>query len=96
MADTKKSYTSRLIDYLELKEDDEVLAKIKQFASEQSALIEAEREKTSGCFTWGKYKTRKIEDVFKLDSQYCKWALKNGQYLRQDQKELIQSLIDAD
>ena len=92
--ETKKSYTARLVEHLEEhKVNKKTLELIKAFATLEKEKIEAERKETEGKFTWGKHKGRDIKQVFDFDKSYCEWALKSS-YLRQDQKEIIQNLID--
>lgn len=92
--DKPKSYTARLLDVLqENKCPTKYLDLIKKFASDESEKIELNKEATKDVMTWGKFRGKKIEDVYKLDPQYIKWCLKNSQYLSQPQKELMEKLL---
>ena len=97
-ADTKpKSYTARLLDVLEENKcPTKYLDLIKKFAADESEKREQETQATKDVMTWGKYKNKKIEEVFKLDPQYINWCIKNGQYLSQPQKDLMNSLINSE
>ena len=100
MTDTQepkpKSYTTRLKEFLqENKVSKKTLDLISTFAKEESEKLEEKREATIGLMTWGKFKGKKIEDVYKLDPQYINWCLKNSQYLSESQKELMNSLVNS-
>ena len=100
MTDTQepkpKSYTTRLKEFLqENKVSKKTLDLISTFAKEESEKLEEKREATIGLMTWGKFKNKKIEEVYKLDPQYIKWCLKNSQYLSESQKELMNSLVNS-
>ena len=100
MTDTQepkpKSYTTRLKEFLqENKVSKKTLDLISTFAKEESEKLEEKREATIGLMTWGKFKGKKIEDVYKLDPQYINWCLKNSQYLSDSQKELMNSLVNS-
>jgi hypothetical protein len=96
------TYTQKLIEELniEYKNADvnqkniitSMIGSIKRFAEDQRKIINDEKEKQKGLFTWGKFKGKKIDAVFKIDQKYCEWALKSS-YLREDQKEYINMLI---
>ena len=99
MSDTQKpkSYTSRMIDFLtENKVNKKTIDLIKQFASDEAEKRNEEKEATKDIMTWGKFKGKRIEDVFKLDPQYIGWCIKNSQYLTEHQKELMNSLINSE
>ena len=92
-----KSYTQRLKEFLEEKKvSKKTLDFISEFALEESERREQEKEATKHVMTWGKYKNKNIEEVYKLDATYIKWALKNSQYLTEPQKELMNSLINSE
>ena len=92
--ETKKSYTARLVEHLEEhKVNKKTLELIKAFATLEKEKIEAERKETEGLMNFGKYKGKKIEDVYKLDKQYIEWLGKNNQYLRSDGKEIVAKLL---
>jgi len=46
-------------------------------------------EETKDVLSWGKYKGKKVGDVFKLDPSYITWLSKNNNYLRPSQKEAV-------
>lgn len=70
----QKSYTSRMLDVLqENKCPKKYLDIIKQFAADEAEKREQEKEATKGTMTFGKYKTKLISDVYKLDPQYVSW-----------------------
>lgn len=97
-ADQKpKSYTSRMLDVLqENKCPKKYLDIIKKFAADEAEKREQEKEATKNVMTWGKYKNKKIEEVYRLDPDYINWCLKNSQYLSQPQKDLMNSLINSE
>jgi hypothetical protein len=97
-ADTKpKSYTQRMLDVLETNKcPTKYIDLIKKFAADESEKREEQTQATKDVMTWGKYKNKKIEEVFKLDPQYINWCIKNGQYLSQPQKDLMNSLINSE
>jgi len=73
-----KSYTEKLTDHLKsefegVKLIDEVVKAIKDFALEQFEKRKKLDEESKDVLSWGKYKNKKISDVFKLDSSYIKW-----------------------
>ena len=89
----KKSYTTRMIEFLtENKVNKKTIQLIQEFGKSESVRMEESRNATQGQFTWGKFKGKDIKDIFAIDKQYCQWALKSN-YLRDDQKELIQKLL---
>jgi hypothetical protein len=93
----KPSYNQRLIQHLEDKKvSKKTIDLIKSFAFEETTRREAEKEATKNIMSWGKYKSRNIEDVYKLDPTYIKWCLKNSQYLSDPQKELMTNLLKAE
>lgn len=92
--DKPKSYTTRLIEFLEEhKTNKKTIDLIKEFALEETERKKEQQEATKGIMTWGKFKGKRIEDVFKLDPQYIKWCIKNSQYLNEHQKELMNELL---
>ena len=89
-----KSYTQRLKEYLEENKcPKKYLDLIATFAVEESAKMEEKREATLGLMTFGKYKGKKIEDVYNLDSQYVIWLGKNNKYLSDDNKAIVDKLL---
>jgi hypothetical protein len=92
--DKPKSYTARLIDFLEEnKVEQKTLDLIKEFASAESEKIELNKDKTVGIMNFGKFKGKKITEIFKLDPQYVKWMQKNNKYLSDDNKAIVDELL---
>jgi uncharacterized protein (DUF3820 family) len=90
----KKSYTQRLVDYLELKGTPVATINfIKDFAIEQYAERKKHEEDTTGFKSFGKYKGKKLQDVAKLDYSYLLWLAKNDEYLSGSNRELVTSLV---
>ena len=93
----KPSYNQRLIQHLEEKKvSKKTIDLIKSFALEETTRREAEKEATKNIMSWGKYRDKLIDDVYKIDPTYFKWCLKNSQYLSDPQKELMTNLIKAE
>ena len=94
-ADTRpKSYTARLIDVLETNKcPTKYLDLIKKFAADESEKREEQNQATKDVMTWGKYKNKKIKEVFKLDPQYVKWLKKNETYLSSANKVIVDELL---
>ena len=91
---TKKSYTSLLIEYLEsCKTPKKYLDMIKTFSTEYADKMNKEKELNRGIITWGKYKNKRLEEVFKLDPGYMTWLNKNSKYLSEDNQKIVESLI---
>jgi hypothetical protein len=89
-----KSYTARLIDVLqENKCPTKYLDLIKKFAADESEKREQETQATKGVMTFGKFRGKKIEDVYKLDPQYIKWLKKNETYLSSANKVIVDELL---
>ena len=89
-----KSYTARLLDVLEANKcPTKYVDLIKKFAADESEKREEEKEATRGIMTFGKYKNRKIEEVFKLDPQYITWLKKNEKYLSDANKAIVDELL---
>ena len=93
-----KSYTEKLTEHLQaefkgLKLIDEIVASIKDFALEQFEKRKKLDEESKDVLSWGKYKNKKISDVFKLDSSYIKWLSKNNSYLRKSQKDAVEECL---
>ena len=91
------SYNQRLIQHLESnKVSKKTIDLIKSFALEETTRREAEKEATKNIMSWGKYRDKQIDEVYKLDPTYIKWCLKNSQYLSDPQKELMTNLLKAE
>jgi len=89
-----KSYTQRLKEFLEENKcPKKYLDLISQFAKAEAEKREQEREEGKAIMSWGKFKGKRIEDVYKLDPQYINWCLKNSQYLSPPQKDLMEHLV---
>ena len=98
----KESYTQKLINQLNYKfESDEkhkavyedIIFEIKSFAQDQRALFEAKETVDEGLMSFGKYKDKKIEDIYKIDRSYVKWLQKNNKYLSTKGKEIVDRLM---
>lgn len=90
-----KSYTQRLIDVLqENKCPTKYIELIKKFASDESEKREEQTQATKGVMTFGKFKGKKIEDVYKLDPQYVQWLKKNETYLSSANKVIVDELLN--
>ena len=92
--DKPKSYTQRLMEHLEEnKVSKKTLSLIKEFSSAESLKIQEQRESNKGIMNFGKYKGKRLEEVFKLDKQYVEWLNKNNQYFNSDNKEIVAQLL---
>ena len=92
--DKPKSYTQRLMEHLEEnKVSKKTLSLIKEFSSAESLKIQEKRESNKGIMNFGKYKGKRLEEVFKLDKQYVEWLNKNNNYLNSDNKEIVAQLL---
>jgi uncharacterized protein (DUF3820 family) len=90
----KLSYTSQLKEHLkDNKLPKKCLDMISVFALEYSSKMEEERKVNAGVINFGKYKGKKIEDVFNLDKPYVMWLQKNNKYLNSENKEIVSALL---
>lgn len=55
-------------------------------------LYRAQQNSKNNIFTWGRYKGKKIEDIFKIDRGYCEWMIKQ-EYCSRVHKEYIEKLL---
>lgn len=99
MSDTQqekpKSYTARMVDFLtEKKVTKKTLDLIREFSMAEASKREVEREATKGIMNFGKYKGKKLTDIFKLDKPYLMWLQKNNKYLNSDNKEIVEELLE--
>ena len=89
-----KSYTQRMLDVLEENKcPKKYLDLIKEFSKAESEKRETQTQATIGVMSFGKYKTRLISDVYKLDPQYVKWLKKNETYLSSANKVIVDELL---
>jgi len=90
-----KGYTARMLDVLEENKcPKKYLDLIKKFAADESEKREEQTQATKGVMTFGKYKTRLISDVYKLDPQYVKWLKTNETYLSSANKVIVDELLN--
>jgi len=96
MSDEKKplSYTQQLKAFLESKKCPQAyLDLISEFSLEYGEKKKQEEEATKGLMNFGKYKGKKIIDIYKLDKTYIKWLGKNDKYLNCVNKEIVEELL---
>ena len=90
-----KSYTQRLKEYLEEhKVSKKTLDLISEFAMEETERREKQREANKNVMTFGKYKNKKIDEIYKLDPTYIKWLSKNEKYLSEQNREVVKELLN--
>ena len=91
------SYTQQLKEHLESKKvPKKYIDLISIFALEYTTRREAEKEATKGIINFGKYRTKRFEDIYKLDKPYIMWMHKNNQYLSDANKEIVEELLKGD
>lgn len=91
------SYNQRLIQHLEDKKvTKKTIDLIKSFALEETTRREEHNKANEGIINFGKYKTKRFEDIFKLDPTYIKWLHKNNKYLSDINKEIVEGLLKAE
>lgn len=89
-----KSYTQRLIDYLEEKKcPKKTLDLVKEFALEETERREKEREATKGIMSFGKFKGKQLKQIFEIEPTYIKWLSKNEKYLSEENREIVKELL---
>jgi hypothetical protein len=78
---TKISFGEKLISHLINVSDitEEIKNSIREFEKTEWKLHADAREKNKDILGFGKYKGKNINDVFKLDPQYCKWLHEKSQ-----------------
>ena len=90
----KQSYTEQLKNFLEGKKcPSKYLELISDFSLDYMEKKQKEQEETKGIMNFGKYKGKKLEEIYKLDKNYIKWLGKNNQFLNQSNKEIVEGLL---
>ena len=90
----KPSYTEQLKTFLESKKcPQKYLDLIGEFSLDYVEKKKQEEEATKGIINFGKYKGKKLEDIYKLDKTYIMWLQKNNKYLNQVNKEIVEELL---
>ncbi len=51
------------------------------------------KDLSSDTITFGKYKNKKLEDIYKLDKTYIMWLQKNNKYLNETNKQIVDELL---
>jgi hypothetical protein len=89
------SYSERLINHLNDAKCPEIYIKaVEQFLDNEREKKNKFAAENAGVLTFGKYATRNVRDVFKLDPNYCKWLKdKSSKFLRQDIKNILDELV---
>ena len=91
------SYTQQLKDHLtENKCPKKYIDMIATFALEYSTRREADKKANEGTITFGKYKGKKINDVFELDKPYVMWLQRNNKYLSDANKQVVEELLKVE
>lgn len=90
----KQSYTEQLKNFLEGKKcPQKYLELISEFSLDYGEKKKQEQKETKGIMTFGKFKGKRIEDIYKLDKNYVKWLGKNDKYLSTANKEIVEGLL---
>ena len=98
MSEVKKpSYTEQLKTFLESKKcPQKYLDLIGDFSLEYGEKKKQEEEATRGIMNFGKYKGKKLEDIYKLDKTYVKWLGKNDKFLNSVNKQIVEDLLKVE
>jgi hypothetical protein len=82
-----------LVEYLRKREvyTEEIGKAISEYNKKQE---ERKAKRPDDVFTWGKYKGKKLADVFSFDVSYCKWAI-TQKYTSNAIKRNLKKLFDA-
>ena len=90
----KESYTEQLKNFLEGKKcPSKYLELISEFSLDYMEKKKQDQEETKGIMNFGKFKGKRIEEIYKLDKTYVKWLGKNNQFLNQSNKEIVEELL---
>ena len=90
----KQSYTDQLKTFLEGKKcPQSYLDLISEFSLEYGEKRKQEQEASKGIMNFGKYKGKKLEDIYKLDKTYIMWLGKNNKYLNASNKQIVEELL---
>ena len=90
----KQSYTDQLKTFLESKKcPQSYLDLISEFSLEYGEKRKKEQEATKGIMNFGKYKGKKLEEIYKLDKTYIKWLQKNNKYMNATNKQIVDDLL---
>ena len=90
----KQSYTEQLKTFLEGKKcPSKYLELISEFSLDYMEKKKQDQEETKGIMNFGKFKGKRIEEIYKLDKTYVKWLGKNNQFLNQSNKEIVEELL---
>lgn len=91
------SYTQQLKEHLENnKVPKKYIDMISIFALEYSTKREEQNKANQGIINFGKYRTKRFEDIYKLDKPYIMWMHKNNQYLSDANKQIVEELLKAE
>ena len=99
MTSTDLTKTERMIiaikdaNIVDSKDLERIEAVIHQFYKDDAERREVEHKKNGGLMSFGKYKSKSIVDIAKLDSGYIAWLKKNNTYLSKTQKAILDTII---
>jgi len=92
----KQSYTEQLKSFLEGKKCPQTyLDLISEFSLDYGEKKKQEQEESKGIMNFGKYKGKKLQDIYKLDKTYIMWLQKNNKYLNKVNKEILEELLHS-
>ena len=72
------SYTDRLLEYLESKQDSFTIDELRDYLNGFRELEQKKRQERSDIVPVGRYKYKKVADVAKFDRQYLEWMLRQS------------------
>ena len=72
------SYTDRLLEYLESKQDNFTIDEIREYLNGFRELEQQKKAERADIVPVGKYKFKKVKDVANFDKQYLQWMLKQS------------------
>lgn len=93
--ENKSSYSDRLIEALKAQQcPEQYIEVVKTFVVAERKVKDQYMEANRGIISFGKYKGKNVNDVFKLDKSYCQWMMnKQSSFLRADLKEILTELL---
>ncbi len=72
------SYTDRLLEYLESKQDNFTIDELRDYMGGFRELEQQKKAERADIVPVGKYKYKKVKDVANFDKQYLQWMLKQS------------------
>ena len=57
---------------------------------------EKEKEATKGIVTFGKFRGKQLKQIYEIEPTYIKWLKKNSQFLSEQNREIVDELLNSE